>query len=124
MPERPDEVMAERIDLIRGYAPGRMLRRGLWKLIHYEGFEPILFNLDEDPGEFTDRASDPSCRAIRDSLHSRLLQGWDPYRAIGKLHENRQYLPLLGQWRRAWNDAPPDPHYWRAPDDHEVWPER
>ena len=33
-----------------------MLRRGRWKLIHYVGFDPELFDLDADPEERTDLA--------------------------------------------------------------------
>ncbi len=29
----------------------RMLRSGRWKLIYYHGYEPQLFDLEEDPAE-------------------------------------------------------------------------
>jgi choline-sulfatase len=35
-----------------------MLRRGRWKLIHYVGFAPELFDLEADPEETTNRAED------------------------------------------------------------------
>ena len=35
-----------------------MLRRGQWKYIHHEGYEPRLFDLDSDPWEIDDVAAD------------------------------------------------------------------
>jgi choline-sulfatase len=37
-----------------------MLRKGRWKLIHYHGFAPELFDLETDPEELTNRAADPA----------------------------------------------------------------
>ena len=39
----------------------------------YEGFEPQLFDLDNDPDELTDRASDPSCQGVLDEHRDRLF---------------------------------------------------
>lgn len=47
-----------------------MLRRGPWKLIHYEGFEPELFHLDEDPEETKNRASEPICASLMQELRA------------------------------------------------------
>jgi choline-sulfatase len=35
-----------------------MLRQGRWKLIHYVGFAPELFDLATDPEEATNRSAD------------------------------------------------------------------
>jgi choline-sulfatase len=35
-----------------------MLRKGRWKLIHYVGFEPELFDLESDPEETASRGAD------------------------------------------------------------------
>jgi len=93
-----DEAFAETIGSHMGDPPGRMIRRGPWKLIHYEGHRPLLFNLDEDPHEFVDRAEAPECREVRAYLHDRVLQGWDPHRAERILARRKQDLVLLGAW--------------------------
>ncbi|MDF1726264.1 MAG: sulfatase-like hydrolase/transferase [Sulfitobacter sp.] len=36
-----------------------MLRKGRWKYMHYVGFPPELYDLDSDPEETTDLATDP-----------------------------------------------------------------
>ncbi len=119
----PNEAIAELIDL-GGYIPGRMIRRGPWKLIHYEGYAPMLFNLDEDPDEFVDRAADPTCRDIRNVLHDRVRAGWDPHRALREIHRSRRDRSALGQWGRAWRGAPADdPHHCPTSDDAVIWPE-
>ncbi len=117
----PNEAIAELVDL-GGYIPGRMIRRGAWKLIHYEGYAPMLFNLDEDPGEFVDRAGDPTCRDIRNLLHDRVRWGWDPHRALKELERARRDRGSIGQWGRAWRGAPvDDPNHCATPDDAVIW---
>jgi choline-sulfatase len=43
-----------------------MLKKGRWKLNHYVGYPPELFDLEEDPEELVDLAGDP---AYADTLH-------------------------------------------------------
>ncbi|NNL18907.1 MAG: alkaline phosphatase family protein [Boseongicola sp.] len=38
-----------------------MVFDGRWKLVHVEGFAPLLYDLEADPDELIDRASDPAC---------------------------------------------------------------
>ena len=49
---RPDWALSEYHDTSMPTG-SFMLRRGPWKLIHMVGFEPHLFNLDDDPDELT-----------------------------------------------------------------------
>jgi choline-sulfatase len=119
----PDEALSELIGQGEDYIPGRMIRQGPWKLTHYEGYEPTLFNLDEDPREFVDRAADPDCRTIRDYLHDRVRQGWDPHRALKRLERHQRDIGLIHRWRGAWTDAPEDPNFWATPADANLWPE-
>lgn len=46
-----------------------------WKLIACPGFEPLLYDLVNDPHELTDRAADPDCRAVRGELEE-ALRNW------------------------------------------------
>jgi hypothetical protein len=50
-----------------------MLRNQNWKYIEWQGFRPQLFNLTEDPEEFSDLGEDPGYAQIRSSLKSELM---------------------------------------------------
>lgn len=76
----------------------RMVRLGPWKLVHYEGMEPQLFNLDDDPGEMTDRAADPACQSIRAELTARVLDGWSPAEIAPVLAHKRAESGILRKW--------------------------
>ncbi len=80
-----DQVLAENLWPNTAAALHRMLKRGPWKLNHYPGFAPELYNLDQDPGEMHNRADDPTCAAVRQDLESRLLRDWD-HEAIMAAH--------------------------------------
>jgi choline-sulfatase len=57
-----------------------MLRAGRWKLVYNHGSPPEfeLYDLAEDPGEFTNRAGQDAYREIQESLFRRILREWDP----------------------------------------------
>jgi choline-sulfatase len=55
-----------------------MLRKGKWKLIHYEGHRPQLFDLESDPDEADDRAADPACAPVLADLEAELRKICDP----------------------------------------------
>jgi arylsulfatase A-like enzyme len=46
-----------------------------WKLIACPGYEPLLFDLENDPGELEDLALDPGCASIRAELEL-ALRDW------------------------------------------------
>ncbi len=50
-----------------------MIRTDAWKYIHYEGFRPQLFDLQNDPDEFHDLGDDPHYAEMRAELHERLF---------------------------------------------------
>jgi arylsulfatase A-like enzyme len=54
-------------------ARGYMLRTDRWKYVHFRGFPPQLFDLENDPGEFHDLGRNPEFKAVRDDMHARLL---------------------------------------------------
>ncbi len=101
-----------------GLPATRMIRRGPWKLIHYEGFRPQLFNLDEDPGEWDDLAEDPACREVREELHRRVLEDWSAAQIEAELAERAPGHALLAKWFRG--VEPPQPEQWvAAPEDND-----
>ena len=50
-----------------------MVRTERWKYIHYEHFRPQLFDLENDPDEFTDLGDAPGHEAIRREMADRLF---------------------------------------------------
>lgn len=119
-----DEALSELVGLGERYQyPARMIRRGPWKLVHYEGYGPMLFNLDEDPNEFEDRAGDPECRDVRGYLHDRVLSGWDPQAAQRAMLRSQAGAGVI----RAFAQGLPREYYaedaWSPPADCNTWPE-
>jgi choline-sulfatase len=76
----------------------RMVRRGSWKLNYYHGYDPQLFNLDEDPRELCDRARDPGCQGLRRELEALVLEEWDPERVAGEIAAIDGDLEILKAW--------------------------
>ncbi len=54
-----------------------MVRHDRYKYVWFEDEAPQLFDLHEDPGEWTNRAADPSLRSVRADLHARLINRFD-----------------------------------------------
>ena len=88
----------------------RMIRSGEWKLIYYHDYPSQLFNLAEDPGELVDRAADPACQGVLQTLTQRLLAGWDPEQIALKMAAKRADVGILGDWAR--NTHPNDTYRW------------
>jgi arylsulfatase A-like enzyme len=51
-----------------------MMRSKRWKYVHYEGFRPQLFDLENDPRELVDRGADPALASVRDEHDERLFE--------------------------------------------------
>jgi choline-sulfatase len=69
-----------------------MIRKGQWKYIYYAGFEPELFDLEADPEELTNVATDPYHAAILSELHQDLLNICDPLATDQLAHEDQAEL--------------------------------
>lgn len=89
--------------------PGRMVKKGPWKLMNYFNNDPVLYNLDEDPDEVVDRAKDPACKAIVDELLAlSTSDGWDPNRINRMLDILGEGQSLFSQW--CGKVEPAEPH--------------
>ena len=51
-----------------------MLRRGRWKLTHFDGDRPQLFDLESDPGELTNLALRPEHRRLLEDLRAKAIE--------------------------------------------------
>lgn len=69
-PYQAQDLLDTDIDRSRGY----MLRTRRWKYVHFTGFAPQLFDLENDPDEFQDLGQDPAHAPVRDDMHQRLLE--------------------------------------------------
>ena len=90
---------SERIAFSEYHAAGSasgafMIRRGSYKLIHYVGFAPQLFDLRADPEETANVANDPAYAGILSDLEDQLLEIVDPIEADRNAKEDQ--LNLLG----------------------------
>lgn len=52
-----------------------MVRTKEWKLVHYDGFQPQLYDLVNDPLELEDRGTEPDAASAREALYD-LLFDW------------------------------------------------
>jgi len=57
-----------------GECRGWMVRTDRWKYVHWQGFRPQLFNLEDDPDEFIDLGEDARHESVRREMRERLLQ--------------------------------------------------
>jgi len=57
-----------------------MIRWGRWKYVHYVGYPPQLFNLEDDPTEGKDLGHDPAYAEVRERCEGELSAIVDPER--------------------------------------------
>jgi choline-sulfatase len=88
----------------------RMVRSGPWKLCHYHGYRPQLFNLEDDPDEVHDLAQAPRYASVRDELTARVLDGWDAEEITREQALKRAQLQVLRAWAQA--TRPQEQHRW------------
>ena len=77
-PPDPERVVLSQYHAVGAVSAGYMLRKGRWKLNTYIGFEPELFDLQNDPEEATNLAADPAFAAIVSDLTTELRLRVDP----------------------------------------------
>ena len=101
-PNRPKETFSELVDQRIGGIPSRMVRRGPWKLYrNHDGTPPVLFNLEDDPGELVDLGADPALEGIRQELLDRLHDGWDPESISRQNVDLNRDMEALSAWGKA-----------------------
>ncbi|MFW5856646.1 MAG: sulfatase-like hydrolase/transferase [Planctomycetota bacterium] len=104
--------------------PGRMIRKGRWKLIRYlDAAAPDqLFDITADPEEMDDRlAAEP---AVAAALAEELEAGWNAPHLQAVLDRNARHLRIVSAWAQGGHLGTPDPiDQWRVPDALHALPE-
>lgn len=74
-----------------------MLRTPRWKFNYYPGFEPELFDMENDPDECRDLAADPGYRDVRRDCEVLLRERVDPDRVNQRaFSDQREMIEALG----------------------------
>ncbi len=76
--EDVDRVILSQYHAVGAVSAAFMLRKGRWKLNHYVGFEPELFDLTDDPEELRNLAVNPACSDVLTRLMDELCKMIDP----------------------------------------------
>ncbi|HUV38628.1 MAG TPA: sulfatase-like hydrolase/transferase [Planctomycetota bacterium] len=109
----PNETFSEYAGA-HGDAPSCMVRSGPWKLMYYSEFDSyLLFNLDEDPGERVDRATDPACRDVGEALLAKIRARWSAERVLAGNARQHTAVSALSREERLGDD----PHLHETPPD-------
>lgn len=99
----------------------RMIRKGRWKLVNYDGMRPQLFDLEKDPHESDDLGVDAAYAQIRERLLAESSENWSPENARSTLEYRVQAQKLIDKWYGAvqpgWSIR------WQPPADANKFPE-
>lgn len=80
------------------FIPGRMIRKGQWKLISYLGYDEydLLFNLEEDPDELNNVLSQHPDKVME--LKSLMIQDWDIEKVKKNFINKKRHLQIIERW--------------------------
>ena len=76
----------------------RMVRHGPWKLHVYNGYPPLLFNIQDDPHEQHDLAGDPRHADTLSRLLAMIQRDWDPDDIARQMQIRRERKDVLAAW--------------------------
>jgi choline-sulfatase len=93
----PDRPILSQYHAAGAVTGAYMLRRERWKLIHYVGFAPELFDLAADPEETCNLAEDPAYAGVLADLDATLRRMLDPESTDARAHaDQRRLVERLG----------------------------
>jgi choline-sulfatase len=75
---RDDRVVFSEYHVEKVRAPCFMARKGRHKLIHVHGHDTRLYDVETDPGEWTDLSGREGTRAVEEELRAAILERFDP----------------------------------------------
>ncbi|GAB1582876.1 sulfatase-like hydrolase/transferase [Phyllobacterium phragmitis] len=91
----------------------RMVRLNQYKLMWFDGEEPMLFDLEADPCEQNNLAGASSHAAVLTELKQKILNGWDTVRIAEQQEIARARSQIIRQWVRT--AKPEEPARWLDP---------
>ena len=96
-PDEPERIVFSEYHAAGSNTAGFMLRKGRWKYHYYVRFQPELFDLDNDPEELNDLASDPAHVDVLGEMEAELRRICDP-EAIDALakHDQQEMIESFG----------------------------
>lgn len=112
-----DGVISEFVDQINGHpVAGAMIRKGEWKLIHYDGYDAddLLFRMPEDPEERKNEKE--QFPETYEMLLAALRMAWDPGRMLKRYADQAERRAFMLRWSHE--VRPEDPDIWVAPCRH------
>ncbi|HJO74865.1 MAG TPA: sulfatase-like hydrolase/transferase [Rhodospirillales bacterium] len=74
----PDRVVMSQYHGAASTSAAYMLRQGSYKYVHYVGFAPELFDLENDPEEMTNLADNEQYRSVLEDFEAKLRNILDP----------------------------------------------
>ncbi len=77
------------------HAPTRMVRKGNYKLICAEWYDPLLFDLSSDPGEEHNLVGQPGMQGVLKDLLHEVLSDWKPSEIRRRVLENQRNRDIL-----------------------------
>ncbi|MEM1162201.1 MAG: sulfatase-like hydrolase/transferase, partial [Pseudomonadota bacterium] len=87
--DEPDRVIFSEYHAAGAVTGAFMIRKGRWKLIHYVGFEPELFDLQADPEELRNVAGDYAYLDVLKDLYGDLHAICDPEATDAQAHADQ-----------------------------------
>jgi len=96
-----------------------MVRGARYKYIHAPGYRPMMFDLEEDPNEFSDLGADPRS-AVERTRMAGALQEWALRNAQRTTADDETVMKRragaeqVGIHIGVWDEAELEPHYWDA----------
>jgi len=88
----------------------KMIRVGRYKLVWFDGAEPLLFDLHNDPDEQNDLAGNAAQLDVLLNLSQQLLVGWNPTKIAQQQLVKKARTDVIRRWVQATH--PPEPMRW------------
>lgn len=79
--------------------PAACIRSGRYKLVAARGFDPVLFDLEADPRETTNRHADPALSKTVQRLERELARFWNPEDTYRRVVSNQKRIDLIRRSR-------------------------
>jgi choline-sulfatase len=93
--DRSERVAFSEIHSEGIHGPCYMVRRSRYKYIYVHGHGEQLFDLETDPGEWTNLVADPRFRNLRDDLQALILKQFDPEAIHSEVQASIQRRQLI-----------------------------